>query len=140
MQQMSRKLHREEVDNPTSVPAKRQSKKPRKVCASNSVLNFQFSPNEDSPYPYQTRSRNVKYVQPEKDIEESENADATENAENAENIEYCFCGRPENDQMVKCDNENCKYKWFHYECVNITDPNSLPNKWYCPNCREENGN
>lgn len=21
--------------------------------------------------------------------------------------------------MIKCDNEGCPYKWFHYPCVNI---------------------
>ena len=34
-----------------------------------------------------------------------------------DNRQYCICNKPSNDNMVACDNENCKIKWFHYECV-----------------------
>ena len=52
-------------------------------------------------------------------------------------VQYCICGQPENDNMVQCENPDCKHKWFHYSCMNITDPESLPAKWYCPDCAKE---
>ncbi|CAN7999686.1 unnamed protein product [Ixodes hexagonus] len=30
---------------------------------------------------------------------------------------FCYCKGPESGNMVKCDNESCKYKWFHFACV-----------------------
>lgn len=67
---------------------------------------------------------------------EKEQPKETASAENPEGIQYCFCGKPENDDMVECENPECKHKWFHYSCVGIDDPNNLPNVWYCPECRE----
>ena len=51
--------------------------------------------------------------------------------------QYCTCGKPANDDMVKCENPNCRYMWFHYECVGIKNPDALPEKWYCPECEVE---
>ena len=50
-----------------------------------------------------------------------------------DSIQYCFCNKPSNDDMIACDNENCKIKWYHYACVGI-DPNKLPESWYCQSC------
>lgn len=48
---------------------------------------------------------------------------------------YCFCGKPSTEEMICCDNENCRYKWFHYKCVNVNPLYLTQEKWYCPFCR-----
>ena len=33
---------------------------------------------------------------------------------------YCYCQQPEDERrMIGCDNEKCKYKWFHFECLGL---------------------
>ncbi|KAL3841753.1 hypothetical protein ACJMK2_019855 [Sinanodonta woodiana] len=45
---------------------------------------------------------------------------------------WCFCQDDEYGQMVACDDQNCRFQWFHFDCVGIT---SKPKgKWYCPLC------
>ncbi|CAH02897.1 histone acetyltransferase YNG2 [Kluyveromyces lactis] len=51
---------------------------------------------------------------------------------------YCFCQRVSYGEMVACDGPNCKYEWFHYSCVNLTEPPK--GQWYCPECRLEIAN
>ncbi|CDO91838.1 unnamed protein product [Kluyveromyces dobzhanskii CBS 2104] len=48
---------------------------------------------------------------------------------------YCFCQSVSYGEMVACDGPNCKYEWFHYSCVNLTEPPK--GQWYCPDCRQE---
>ncbi|KLT39233.1 hypothetical protein CC85DRAFT_288783 [Cutaneotrichosporon oleaginosum] len=45
---------------------------------------------------------------------------------------YCFCQQKSFGEMIGCDNDKCKYEWFHIKCVNLTAP--LPETWYCPEC------
>ena len=48
---------------------------------------------------------------------------------------WCSCRGTESDRMVGCDNQNCQWKWFHFDCVGIKrKPKS--NLWYCPDCRK----
>ena len=35
------------------------------------------------------------------------------NGEDADNNLYCFCQRVSFGEMIGCDNEDCKYEWFH---------------------------
>lgn len=46
---------------------------------------------------------------------------------------YCSCRRVSFGQMVGCDNDDCKYEWFHFGCVGLAD--QPQGKWYCPDCR-----
>jgi hypothetical protein len=46
---------------------------------------------------------------------------------------YCTCRQVSYGSMIACDNDNCKYQWFHFECVKITT--KPKGKWYCPLCR-----
>ncbi|TYZ62147.1 hypothetical protein PybrP1_009618 [[Pythium] brassicae (nom. inval.)] len=46
---------------------------------------------------------------------------------------YCDCRRVSYGQMVGCDNDDCKYEWFHFECVGLTDQPT--GKWYCKDCK-----
>lgn len=47
---------------------------------------------------------------------------------------YCFCQTVSFGEMVACDNNNCKYQWFHYNCVGLNEPPK--GLWYCPDCRK----
>ena len=48
---------------------------------------------------------------------------------------YCYCKRTEDvDDMVACDNAECKIEWFHFFCVEIK--NTPKGKWFCPECRQ----
>ena len=48
---------------------------------------------------------------------------------------YCYCQRPEEGDMIGCDNPTCSYQWFHLSCLKL---NSLPKckHWSCPDCRK----
>jgi len=46
---------------------------------------------------------------------------------------YCICNQVSYGDVVACDNEDCPYEWFHYDCVGITAPPK--GKWYCPKCQ-----
>ena len=104
----------------SSVSTKRQTKRPKKVCMRRNSY-VQYTQNEDAAYHYNTRSKTTETpVTVEKETEQA--------------VQYCICGQPENDNMVECENPDCKHKWFHYTCMGITDPDSLPAKWFCPDC------
>ncbi|KRY50070.1 Bardet-Biedl syndrome 2 -like protein, partial [Trichinella britovi] len=45
---------------------------------------------------------------------------------------YCYCNQPSFGSMVACDSLTCKYEWFHYECVGVTE--APKGDWYCPDC------
>ena len=33
---------------------------------------------------------------------------------------YCLCeGSCEDSQMIACENDSCKYEWFHFKCLGI---------------------
>ena len=47
---------------------------------------------------------------------------------------YCKCQENRDEEMIGCDNEKCKYEWFHLSCVGLTKvPES--NEWYCDLCK-----
>jgi hypothetical protein len=50
-------------------------------------------------------------------------------------IAYCSCDGPEEGQMIFCDNSTCSVKWFHYDCVDITE--APEGSWFCPQCTAE---
>lgn len=54
--------------------------------------------------------------------------------EDADNNLYCFCQRVSFGEMIGCDNDDCKYEWFHWSCVGITSPPKDDDIWYCPDC------
>lgn len=45
---------------------------------------------------------------------------------------WCICNRVSYGAMVACDDKDCPFEWFHYECVGITQPPK--GKWFCPHC------
>ena len=51
---------------------------------------------------------------------------------NANEPLYCFCQRVSFGDMVGCDNDECPYEWFHFECVNLVkEPTE---SWFCSEC------
>mmetsp|Transcript_44870 Transcript_44870/g.61311 ORF Transcript_44870/g.61311 Transcript_44870/m.61311 type:complete len:265 (-) Transcript_44870:226-1020(-) len=46
---------------------------------------------------------------------------------------YCVCRRVSFGEMVGCDNNECRYEWFHFECVGIDK--QPEGEWFCPDCR-----
>jgi chromatin modification-related protein YNG2 len=53
-------------------------------------------------------------------------------SDNEEETLYCTCQRVSFGNMVACDNPDCQYEWFHYECVGLKEP--PVGKWFCPTC------
>mmetsp|Transcript_8668 Transcript_8668/g.9027 ORF Transcript_8668/g.9027 Transcript_8668/m.9027 type:complete len:269 (+) Transcript_8668:1-807(+) len=53
-----------------------------------------------------------------------------------ENAEvYCFCQKGSFGNMVGCDNDRCKFQWFHFDCVGLlVKPEG---QWFCPDCRDK---
>ncbi|KAL9643025.1 hypothetical protein ABK040_010716 [Willaertia magna] len=47
---------------------------------------------------------------------------------------YCFCQKGSFGPMVFCENENCKYKWFHFDCVGLKEEPPEDEPWYCREC------
>ncbi|KAI8325072.1 hypothetical protein GQ54DRAFT_295710 [Martensiomyces pterosporus] len=45
---------------------------------------------------------------------------------------YCFCQQVSYGDMVACDGVDCRYEWFHWECVGLTSPPK--GSWYCSEC------
>ncbi|CAI4223768.1 unnamed protein product [Auanema sp. JU1783] len=47
---------------------------------------------------------------------------------------YCFCHQVSFGEMVGCDNKDCPYEWFHFQCLGISD---VPNgHWFCDHCKD----
>lgn len=45
---------------------------------------------------------------------------------------YCICQKVSFGDMVACDNPNCKFEWFHWNCVGLkSEPLGT---WVCPPC------
>lgn len=59
------------------------------------------------------------------------NGSVASNGEEDE-VLYCVCQEVSFGNMVACDNPDCQYEWFHYDCVGLTEPPS--GTWYCPMC------
>ena len=65
---------------------------------------------------------------------DSEDDDDDDDEGDDDNSLYCFCQRPSFGEMVGCDNDNCQFEWFHYECVGIRE--KPDGEWLCPDCRK----
>uniref|UniRef100_A0A914H0F9 Inhibitor of growth protein n=1 Tax=Globodera rostochiensis TaxID=31243 RepID=A0A914H0F9_GLORO len=71
-----------------------------------------------------------RYSYQDEEEEEDEEGDGEEADDNKT---WCICKQRSHGNMVACDNKNCQFEWFHYECVGITqEPRG---EWYCPTCK-----
>ncbi|CEF66224.1 Inhibitor of growth protein 3 [Strongyloides ratti] len=72
------------------------------------------------------------------DDEDNEIVDEEDEEEENDNRIWCKCREKSYGLMVKCDNDDCEYRWFHGDCVGIT-PNNKPGineKWLCQFCQQ----
>ncbi|ANB14939.1 histone acetyltransferase YNG2 [Sugiyamaella lignohabitans] len=65
----------------------------------------------------------------------SHNGGLTSAVREEEEVLYCTCQQVSFGNMVACDNPDCQYEWFHYDCVGLKEPPS--GTWYCPTCTKE---
>ncbi|KAI1845699.1 hypothetical protein JX266_008064 [Neoarthrinium moseri] len=55
--------------------------------------------------------------------------------EDEEGKKYCLCQHVSYGDMVACDNKDCPYEWFHWDCVGLKkEPEG---RWFCPECTEQ---
>lgn len=54
--------------------------------------------------------------------------------DDADNTLYCICQRVSFGEMIACDNDDCRFEWFHWSCVGITSSPKDNEVWYCPDC------
>lgn len=65
-------------------------------------------------------------------VHEGEGEGDVEMEEVEDDTKYCFCQSVSRGNMVGCDNDDCKYQWFHYECVGIKE--EPVGEWFCSEC------
>jgi hypothetical protein len=64
-----------------------------------------------------------------------ENDGADEELDEEDNSLYCYCQKQSYGNMVACENEDCKFQWFHVDCLNLKKMPAEDEDWYCPDCR-----
>lgn len=47
---------------------------------------------------------------------------------------YCVCRSSAFGDMVRCDDPECKFLWYHYECVGLV--HTPKGNWICSNCKK----
>lgn len=51
---------------------------------------------------------------------------------------WCYCSQSDTyDDMIGCDNADCKIQWFHWSCVNLTKDQLPDGDWFCFDCRKK---
>uniref|UniRef100_A0A915ATQ9 Inhibitor of growth protein n=1 Tax=Parascaris univalens TaxID=6257 RepID=A0A915ATQ9_PARUN len=66
--------------------------------------------------------------------EQDDGSDGDDSDHDNDKRTWCVCNQKSYGCMVACDNKSCPIEWFHYECVNLTQPPK--GKWYCPHCTQ----
>ncbi|RCK54876.1 Transcriptional regulatory protein PHO23 [Candida viswanathii] len=46
---------------------------------------------------------------------------------------YCYCQQQSFGEMIGCDNNDCRYQWFHLPCIGLKNPPK--GKWFCDDCK-----
>ncbi|ODQ80128.1 hypothetical protein BABINDRAFT_17989, partial [Babjeviella inositovora NRRL Y-12698] len=49
---------------------------------------------------------------------------------------YCFCRQVSYGNMIGCDNDDCRFEWFHWDCVGLKEQPKEGAVWYCSDCKE----
>ncbi|KAI0751065.1 hypothetical protein C8Q80DRAFT_1155286 [Daedaleopsis nitida] len=61
--------------------------------------------------------------------------DDDEDGGDAEDQElYCYCQERSYGEMIACDNDGCRFQWFHTPCIKLPANETLPDIWYCDEC------
>lgn len=84
--------------------------------------------------PRKMTERAVELLQNHKDREKLKRGGGlkTESMDGDGNERWCFCREVSSGNMICCDAPECKYQWFHFECVGVAvEPKG---QWFCPEC------
>lgn len=56
------------------------------------------------------------------------------NVDNSKTVKFCICGGDDDGRkMIACENENCKFQWYHTCCIKMK---RVPKgKWICKYCK-----
>ncbi|KAF2711845.1 hypothetical protein K504DRAFT_465580 [Pleomassaria siparia CBS 279.74] len=74
-------------------------------------------------------------VQSEAGTEDEDMSGVGQEEDESDDTKYCFCQRVSFGDMVACDNDDCRFQWFHWECVNIKE--EPVGDWLCPDCKNK---
>ncbi|VDM95823.1 unnamed protein product [Thelazia callipaeda] len=66
-----------------------------------------------------------------------EQAQGSDDESDSDRRVWCFCREKGYGSMIACDNPTCRYEWFHYGCVNVTE--KPKGRWYCSECAPKQG-
>ena len=48
--------------------------------------------------------------------------------------DWCYCRGKDEGEMIACDNDAFKIRWFHTQCLKLC---TIPKrKWFCPSCQK----
>ncbi|KAH9943195.1 uncharacterized protein BXZ73DRAFT_87583 [Epithele typhae] len=141
-----KKQRRQATTVPSSAVIKLPSPVPVAASANNgsasgvqrSGLSRQVHPRQS---PVHSRRKHASAGPDDEDAEgEDDMEDGGEDGADAEDQElYCYCQKLSYGEMIACDNESCRYQWFHLSCINVKPGSSLPDEWYCEDCRAKLG-
>jgi len=68
-----------------------------------------------------------------KSVAKRSNSEEEDKEEEPEEV-YCICRGRSYGKMIACENPDCRMKWFHFACVNLTPSTKPTGKWFCPEC------
>ena len=142
-------------DDETQCTCGAEGKAHKKACPLNPHLLYQAKPAASTPVrppistPFKDRKRSSLKVSPFPTTKKSKLSTLCSTTQSArvlaESISqdssspgedlYCFCRGRDEGNMVECDGRNCTFRWFHFECVGITE--APEGKWYCDDCSQE---
>jgi inhibitor of growth protein 3 len=101
-----------------------------------SVLSSADASETDASQSRSRRGQKKKQaVKQEVDVDMEENDGGEEELDEEDNSLYCYCQKQSYGNMVACENEDCKYQWFHVDCLNLKKMPAEDEDWYCPDCR-----
>lgn len=100
----------------------------------NSVLSSADASETDASQ--SRRGGRKKKVKPEPEVEVVEDEEH-EDEDADDDTRYCFCQQQSYGEMVACENDDCKYQWFHTGCIGMKKVPEEDEDWYCPDCRNK---
>ena len=103
------------------VERRRQLARDRTTPSTNASASDDEENTSTSPTPSSLKGADRKKIEEEEDDENDDQL-------------YCYCQKVSFGDMVGCDNDECEYQWFHWECVGLkSEPEG---EWLCPTCRK----
>ncbi|RYO79327.1 hypothetical protein DL766_000194 [Monosporascus sp. MC13-8B] len=130
---MAERPRRTSTARNTPVPELRQPSKRAKrpapgVVTTNSGGTSAVGKRKAAPRKKARGSKKGANQQPEQEVEVEVDDDG--NVIDPDEPRYCLCNGVSFGTMIQCDNvDNCKYEWFHLECVGLSEIPARTTKW-----------